>query len=66
MSKAEQAQWREAMKPVWKKFEKDIGSDILQSRPGRQQELKSAPVGRSPSRPVPARRCGRCHRRSTP
>lgn len=31
MSKAEQAQWRTAMKPVWAKFEKDIGSDILQA-----------------------------------
>lgn len=29
MSKAEQAQWREAMKPVWKKFEADIGKDII-------------------------------------
>lgn len=31
MSKAERAQWRTAMKPVWAKFEKEIGSDILQA-----------------------------------
>jgi C4-dicarboxylate-binding protein DctP len=29
MTKAELAQWREAMKPVWKKFEDDIGKDII-------------------------------------
>jgi C4-dicarboxylate-binding protein DctP len=29
MSKAELTQWREAMKPVWKKFEADIGKDII-------------------------------------
>jgi len=29
MSKAELAQWRSAMKPVWKKFEADIGKDML-------------------------------------
>ena len=29
MSKPELAQWREAMKPVWKKFEADIGADII-------------------------------------
>ncbi len=31
MSKAEQAQWREAMKPVWSKFEADIGKDIIEA-----------------------------------
>ena len=31
MSKAEQAQWRDAMKPVWAKFEGEIGKDILQA-----------------------------------
>lgn len=25
----ERAQWVEAMKPVWKKFEKDIGKDVI-------------------------------------
>lgn len=29
MTKAELQQWRDAMKPVWKKFEKDIGKDII-------------------------------------
>jgi C4-dicarboxylate-binding protein DctP len=29
MSKAELKAWREAMKPVWKQFEKDIGKDLL-------------------------------------
>ena len=29
MTKAELAQWRDAMKPVWKKFEGDIGKDII-------------------------------------
>jgi C4-dicarboxylate-binding protein DctP len=29
MSKAELTQWREAMKPVWKKFEADIGKDVI-------------------------------------
>ncbi|MDP2004777.1 MAG: TRAP transporter substrate-binding protein [Rubrivivax sp.] len=29
MSKPELAQWRDAMKPVWKKFEADIGKDML-------------------------------------
>lgn len=29
MSKAELAQWRNAMKPVWRKFEGEIGSDII-------------------------------------
>ena len=29
MTKAEQAQWREAMKPVWKKFEAEIGKDVI-------------------------------------
>jgi C4-dicarboxylate-binding protein DctP len=31
MSKAEQAQWREAMKPVWSKFEAEIGKDIIEA-----------------------------------
>lgn len=29
MSKAELAKWRTAMNPVWKRFEKEIGSDII-------------------------------------
>jgi C4-dicarboxylate-binding protein DctP len=29
MTKAELAQWRDAMKPVWKKFESDIGKDYI-------------------------------------
>ena len=29
MSKAELKQWRDAMKPVWKKFEGDIGKDVI-------------------------------------
>jgi len=29
MSKAELAQWRKAMNPVWKQFEGEIGSDII-------------------------------------
>ena len=29
MSKAELAQWRKAMNPVWKKFEGEIGSDVI-------------------------------------
>ena len=29
MTKAELAQWRDAMKPVWKKFESDIGKDMI-------------------------------------
>ena len=29
MSKAELGQWREAMKPVWKQFEGDIGKDLI-------------------------------------
>ena len=29
MSKAEVAAWREAMKPVWKKFEAEIGADLI-------------------------------------
>jgi C4-dicarboxylate-binding protein DctP len=29
MTKAELAQWREAMKPVWKKFESDIGKEYI-------------------------------------
>jgi C4-dicarboxylate-binding protein DctP len=29
MTKAELAQWREAMKPVWKKFEGEIGKDVI-------------------------------------
>lgn len=29
MTKAELAQWRKAMKPVWKRFEGEIGSDII-------------------------------------
>ena len=31
MTKAELQQWREAMKPVWKKFEADIGNDLIQA-----------------------------------
>lgn len=29
MTKAELAQWRQAMKPVWKQFEGEIGTDII-------------------------------------
>jgi C4-dicarboxylate-binding protein DctP len=29
MSKAELVQWREAMKPVWKQFESDVGKDVI-------------------------------------
>ena len=29
MSKEELGQWRQAMKPVWAKFERDIGKDII-------------------------------------
>jgi C4-dicarboxylate-binding protein DctP len=29
MTKEEQAQWRAAMQPVWKKFEREIGKDII-------------------------------------
>ncbi|HEX9719828.1 MAG TPA: TRAP transporter substrate-binding protein [Ramlibacter sp.] len=29
MTKAEIKQWREAMKPVWKKFEADVGKDVI-------------------------------------
>ena len=29
MTKAELAQWRDAMKPVWKKFESEIGKDVI-------------------------------------
>jgi C4-dicarboxylate-binding protein DctP len=29
LGKAELAQWREAMQPVWKKFESDIGKDVI-------------------------------------
>ena len=29
MTPAEVAQWREATKPVWKKFEKEIGKDVI-------------------------------------
>jgi len=29
LTDAERAQWVEAMKPVWKKFEKDIGKDLI-------------------------------------
>ncbi|MXP64795.1 DctP family TRAP transporter solute-binding subunit [Roseomonas sp. M0104] len=29
LSADQRAQWREAMRPVWKKFEKDIGADII-------------------------------------
>ena len=29
MSKPELAKWREAMQPVWKKFESDIGKDVI-------------------------------------
>ncbi len=31
MSKEDIAVWREAMAPVWKKFEKDIGPDLIQA-----------------------------------
>ena len=31
MSKVELGQWREAMKPVWKQFEGDIGADLMQA-----------------------------------
>ena len=29
MTKEELGQWRQAMKPVWAKFERDIGKDII-------------------------------------
>ena len=29
MTKAELAQWRAAMKPVWAKFQGDIGKDLI-------------------------------------
>ena len=29
MNKAELKQWRDAMKPVWKKFEGEIGKDLI-------------------------------------
>ena len=29
LSKEDVAAWREAMKPVWKKFESDIGKDLI-------------------------------------
>jgi len=29
LSADQRAQWREAMRPVWKRFEKDIGADII-------------------------------------
>ncbi len=31
LSDAERAQWVEAMKPVWKKFEGDIGADLIEA-----------------------------------
>jgi len=31
LTPAERAQWVEAMKPVWKKFEKDIGADLIKA-----------------------------------
>ena len=34
LSDAERAQWVEVMKPVWKKFEKDIGKDLIDAAYG--------------------------------
>jgi C4-dicarboxylate-binding protein DctP len=34
LTEAERAQWVEAMKPVWKKFEKDIGKDVIDAAYG--------------------------------
>ena len=31
MTKAELKPWREAMKPVWKKFEGEIGKDVIEA-----------------------------------
>ena len=31
LSKEDVAEWRKAMEPVWKKFEKDIGTDLIQA-----------------------------------
>lgn len=31
LTDAERSQWVEAMKPVWKKFEKDIGKDLIEA-----------------------------------
>ncbi|MFW9674396.1 C4-dicarboxylate ABC transporter, partial [Vibrio parahaemolyticus] len=27
----QRAQWREAMKPVWKKFENEIGAELIEA-----------------------------------
>lgn len=34
----EKAQWREAMRPVWKKFEQSIGADLIQAAEGSNQQ----------------------------
>ena len=34
MSKADTAKWRAAMKPVWKRFEDEIGKDLIKAAQG--------------------------------
>lgn len=40
LTKEELAQWREAMKPVWQKFEKDIGKDVIDAALAANQATK--------------------------
>jgi len=33
----QRAQWRDAMKPVWKKFESEIGTDLIKAAEAANQ-----------------------------
>jgi C4-dicarboxylate-binding protein DctP len=52
MTKAELAQWRKAMKPVWKRFEGEIGGDIIaaalkaNNAPAKRASSSTSPVVR--------------------
>ncbi len=47
MTKVELAQWRQAMKPVWKQFEGEIGTDVINDalKANEQGGVKSASKG---------------------
>jgi C4-dicarboxylate-binding protein DctP len=38
LTPAQRAEWREAMKPVWKKFENDIGAEMIQAAQAANQQ----------------------------
>lgn len=50
LTKAQRAQWREAMKPVWARFEADIGKDLIDAAvAANEKPAKTKKTGKKPS-----------------